>query len=160
MSLGCDNAINDMWETMRAVWLMQGTARGLPSYDAAHVTEDDILPMATRELADALGIGSHVGRLRPGMKADLVVLNGSGPHMFPRQNLLAELVRYGTRAEVDTVIVNGKVVVEGSRHQTIELDDLRSETGTIARRINELIERRRYQPIATDWRMPACRCGH
>src|SRR5690606_15308890 len=108
----CDNAVNDMWETMRAVWLMQSTSRGLASYDAAHVTETEILAMATRESADALGMGGHVGRIAPGMKADLVVLDGSGAHAFPRQSLLAELVRYGTRAEVNTVMVGGRVVVQ------------------------------------------------
>lgn len=156
VALGCDNAVNDPWETMRAVWLMQATLRGLPNYDAAHVTETDILTMATRESAEALGIGGHVGRLAPGMKADLVVLDGSGPHMVPRQNLMAEMVRYGSRAEVDTVMVGGRIVVSGGRNRTIDIDQLRSKTANVSDQIKTLIEPRRYQPIRQNWRVAGC----
>lgn len=158
VALGCDNAVNDMWETMRAVWLMQSTSRGLPSYDAAHVTETEILAMATREAADALGMGRHIGRIAPGMKADLTVLDGSGAHSFPRQSLLAELVRYGTRSEVSTVMVGGKIVLENGLHTTIDLDVLRTDTRSYAEHIQTLVEPRRYQPTSTRWRLAGC-CG-
>ena len=158
VALGCDNAVNDMWETMRAVWLMQATARGLPAYDPSHVTETDILTMATREAANALGMGRHIGRIVPGLKADLVVLDGSGAHMFPRQSLLAELVRYGTRAEVNTVMIGGRIVVENAVHTTIDLAKLRADTVGFADRIRELVEPRRYQATSTRWRIAGC-CG-
>lgn len=156
VALGCDNAVNDHWETMRAVWLMQATSRGLSSYDAAHVTEPEILAMATREAADALGIGRYVGRIAPGMKADLVVLDGSGPHMTARQDLQAELVRYGTRAEVDTVMVDGRIVVSGGRLTTVNLSQLRAETTQLSARIRDLVEPRRYQPMRHRWPAGGC----
>lgn len=158
VSLGCDNAINDMWETMRAVWLMQGATRGLPSYDAAHILETDVIAMATSESAEALGLGRHVGTLKAGMKADVVILDGTAAHMFPRQNLQAELMRYATRAEVHTVLVDGRTVIKGGAHETLNLDEMRSQTQEVAARIRALVEARRYQPVKTGWR-PSC-CGH
>lgn len=160
VSLGCDNAVNDMWETMRAVWLMQGATRGLPSYDAAHILETDVIAMATRESAQALGLGGNLGMLKAGMKADVVILDGSGAHMFPRQNLQAELMRYGTRAEVHTVLVDGKTVIAGGTHQTLDLEDMRAQTQEVAVRIRALVESRRYQPITTGWRPSCCGLAH
>lgn len=160
VGLGCDNAVNDAWETMRAVWLMQSTLRGLPAYDAAHVTEADVLAMATAEGADVLGMGNHIGRLAPGMQADLIVLDGSGPHAFPRQNLEAEIIRYGTRAEVEIVMVGGHIRVEGGAVKSLDMDQLRSETDGYARSIKQLVEPRRYQPIARRSQLSSCCARH
>lgn len=147
LALGCDNAVNDIWENMRAVWLMQGTARGLPAYDAAHADEVEILAMASSEAASVLGLDGRIGSIEPGKAADLVVVDGSGAHFFPRQNPLAELLRYGTRNEVSTVIVNGRVVVDGGRHATVDLAGLRAAAEPVARRLAAIIEPRRYVPV-------------
>ena len=100
VGLGCDNAVNDMFIVMHSAWLMHTVTRGIAGYDPEVMDEADVLAMATSEAAAALGLGDRLGSLEPGKAADLVILDGAAPHLSPVQDLMPELVRAGSRAEV------------------------------------------------------------
>ena len=145
VGLGCDNALNDMWEVVRAAWLLHLTGRGIETYDPAILPEADVLAMATCEAADALGIGAEVGSLEPGKRADLQILDGAAPHLAPVQDLLPELVRNAGRAEVRTVLVGGReVVTDGAL--AADTERLRARAVAAAARLAPVIEPRRYTP--------------
>ena len=149
VGLGCDNQANDMFENMRAVWLVQGAAWGVPNYDAESLTPVEILSMATCEGARSLRIDDIVGSLEAGKAADLVVLNSDAPHLMSMQDVVAEVVRYATRAEITEVMVNGRLLLDDQRLTTIDLSTLSREADAAGRHVRETLLPRRYRPMPT-----------
>lgn len=146
VGLGCDNAVNDMWEVVRGAWLLHLAGRGIETYDPAILPEADALAMATCEAAEVLGIADDVGSIEAGKRADLQILDGGAVHLRPVQDLMPELVRNATRAEVTTVLVGGREVLSNGRHVACDLPLLRERAEAVARRLAPLIEPRRYVP--------------
>lgn len=90
-----------------------------------------VLEMATLDGARALGMADAIGSIEVGKQADLVVVDGGAPHLNPLTHPVHQLVYYATGADVTTVIVGGRVVVEGGRVLTVDVptvvDDARRE---------------------------------
>ena len=110
VALGTDGAASnnnlDMMEEMRTATLLHKVATGDPMALPAFET----LKMATRSGALALGL-EDTGLIKKGMKADLILVDFHRPHLYPRHDLLAHLVYAAHSADVDTVIINGEVVM-------------------------------------------------
>ena len=75
------------------------------------VTPAQALAMATREGAHAFGL--DCGALAPGKLADLVLLRRDTPAFTPLNDVINQLILCENGSSVDTVIVNGEIVVEG-----------------------------------------------
>jgi 5-methylthioadenosine/S-adenosylhomocysteine deaminase len=115
VALGTDGAKAnnrlDQFDTMKfASLLPKGLAR-----DANALPAGEVLDMATRGAAAALGL--KVGRIAPGCRADLVLLRGDRLHLQPvlPQTIVTNLVHAARGGDVDTVLVDGKIVVDGGR---------------------------------------------
>lgn len=76
----------------------------LPAYQA--------LEMATRNGAIALGLEQETGQLKAGMKADMIIMNLEAPHMIPRYDIVANIVYSGQASDVETVIIDGRVIMQ------------------------------------------------
>ncbi len=88
---------------------------------------ETILEMATANGARALGW--EMGRLASGQMADFIVVDAERPHLRPLittpvSNVVFNLVYYATGADVDTVVIDGKLVVEGRRMLTLDEDEV------------------------------------
>ena len=112
VAIGTDGASSnndlDMWEEMRTASLLQKVSTmdpcAIPAYTA--------LKMATVNGAKAIGREGELGVLATGALADILLVDIETPHLYPHTNLVSELV-YSTHAsDVDTVIVNGNIVVK------------------------------------------------
>jgi len=147
VGLGCDNQGNDMLATMRAALLIQGAVWGIPRYEPDYLTADDVLDMATRDAARVLRWDDRIGSLEPGKAADITVLDGGAPHLFPTQDLVTELVRFASRAEVTHVLVNGRLLLDDGRHTTVDLERLRGEAEAGAAYVNRVVGGKRYRPL-------------
>lgn len=88
-------------------------------------------PMGAR----ALGWGDKIGTLTPGLRADLIMLDFSLPHLRPLYNPYSHLVYAATGREVKLVLVDGRVLVRDGRLTTIDLDETLAKTREIAARI-------------------------
>jgi 5-methylthioadenosine/S-adenosylhomocysteine deaminase len=113
VTLGTDGAASnnnlDMFEAMKLAALLQKHATGDPTCLPAR----EAFAMATVEGAEALGL--HAGLIAPGRLADLVLLDLDRPYFAPGHDLIADLV-YAAKADcVDTVIVDGRVVLRQGR---------------------------------------------
>lgn len=118
---GSNNKL-DLLEEMRTGVLLQKVA----AEDPTVLTVEQALSMATCWGAEVLGL-NEVGTLKVGQKADLVLIDLSGPHLQPTHDLLANLV-FATRSEdVDTVIVDGKVLFEQGEFSTLDLERIKYE---------------------------------
>ena len=147
VGLGCDNAINDLWEVMRAAWVIHSSLGAIPDYDPEHLPAGDILDMATRDAARALRWHGGIGSLETGKQADLVVVDGDAAHLVPVHDPVTELVRYGTRADVRDVMVAGRLLLSGGRHTTIDTERLYAEAEQAAPSVAAAVMPRRYRPM-------------
>ena len=70
-----------------------------------------LLDMLTIEGATAIGLAQEIGSLEPGKHADLVILDASGPHWWPRADTWPATVATCARAsDVRAVLVDGRLV--------------------------------------------------
>jgi cytosine/adenosine deaminase-related metal-dependent hydrolase len=148
VGLGCDNALNDGFEVMRAAMTQQGALRSIPGYDPEHLPAEDILDMATRDAARALSWDRHIGSLEVGKHADVVIVDRDSPHLMSQQHPVVDLVRYGTRNEVRWVLVNGEVLVDDRQLTTIDLEAVRRSAEEIAPRVSAVVTPRRYRALS------------
>lgn len=106
----------DMFSAMRATL---NADRGL-AHQRAHeagklvvnnvLRAHDVLEYATIGGARVLGLDHLVGSITPGKRADLVMLRTDTPSMTPVNNPVGHIVFQAGRGDVDTVLVNGRVV--------------------------------------------------
>jgi cytosine/adenosine deaminase-related metal-dependent hydrolase len=95
--------------------------------EAPTLTPRDLFAMATEGGAHAIGQDRSIGRLDPGRQADIVLINSealTGAYLHPSTHPIDALLYRGSRHAVDTVIVDGQVVVEGGRCTTVDEDAL------------------------------------
>jgi len=88
--------------------------------------------MATINGAKALGMGELTGSLETGKKADIILIGLDKPHLTPIYNEYSHLVYAAGGADVDSVIINGQVVMEDRRLLTINEKEVMEEVRKIA----------------------------
>jgi 5-methylthioadenosine/S-adenosylhomocysteine deaminase len=80
----------------------------------------DALNLATYEGAKALGLGDLIGSIEVGKRADVISLRTDLPHVKPLYSVLSQLVYAYQGLEVDTVVCDGRVLMENGKHQTLD----------------------------------------
>jgi 5-methylthioadenosine/S-adenosylhomocysteine deaminase len=93
--------------------------------------------MATCEGARVLGMENLVGVLKAGMKADIIIIDLNKPHLTPMYNEYSHLIYAANGSDVDTVLINGKVVMKNRKLLTID----ENETIEIARETAQRIKK-------------------
>lgn len=83
-----------------------------------------VLLMATRWGAEVLGLGAKVGSIEKGKLADIVIINLKKPHLTPLYDVYSHIVYAAMASDVETVMVNGKVVVNGRRLVTADESEI------------------------------------
>jgi cytosine/adenosine deaminase-related metal-dependent hydrolase len=105
----------NMLETMRFTWNMGIPWRGTPSEGSAPVAFREVIEMATLNGARALGLGDETGSLTVGKRADIILIRGNDLNVAPVANVETTVVQSATAANVDTVLVDGRIVKRGGR---------------------------------------------
>jgi len=100
-----------------------------------------VVRMATIEGAKALGMENKIGSLEAGKKADIIVIGLDEPHLTPLYSEYSHLVYAASGADVDTVIINGKVVMENRRLLTINEDEVMRKVNEIAVKVKQSIQK-------------------
>ena len=108
VALCTDTFSGDMFEAMRWAAAMQRIRSGGFRPDARTV-----LGWATRAGAEALGLGDEIGSLEAGKRADLILLDRTQPVAAPIIDGVGIVVHSASGLSVDTVIVDGRVLLEG-----------------------------------------------
>jgi 5-methylthioadenosine/S-adenosylhomocysteine deaminase len=146
VALGTDAAVcnnsTDMFLEMRALGLSQKLR-----YGATAAPAEQILLMATRAGATALGGAGQFGALAEGLAADLVLVDLRNPRMQPlvtdpaRSNVAANLVFAATGADVTDVMVDGRWIVRRRRLLTIDARTLWRQLQEAARQVHARMPR-------------------
>lgn len=128
----CSNNDLDLWEELRTAAFLQKSATGNPTALPAWET----LRMATANGARAMGYADgELGVLREGALADLIVVDLQKPHLQPIHDVVSNLVYCGKASDVDTVVVDGRIVVENRRIEGVDLPALYAGAAEAVRRI-------------------------
>ena len=141
VALGTDGMVStyrlDLFEEMRTAALLQrGTRR-----DPLLLPVERLLAMVTTSSAEVLLHGDRIGRLAPGMKADIAVLDARKLWWTPRvddpgnSNLLNLIVWSAIATDVELVLVDGRVVVEGGRLVSMDEEAVRAHAQEAGARI-------------------------
>lgn len=105
---GCSSSNNlDMLHAMRLASLLGKVWR----FDSTAVSAEDIYASATSVGADILGL--NAGRIEEGRLADLSLVSLNRPEMTPLNNLISNLVYSASGSTIDTVIVDGRILMRG-----------------------------------------------
>ena len=133
MCLGTDGAASNNAQNMfRELGLLALIHKG--THDTPQcISADEALDMATVNGAKALCLPT--GSIEVGKKADLVLLDLDAPSLTPLNNAVAALSYSANGSEVDTVIIDGKVVMRGRELITIDEERVRFEIARICQRL-------------------------
>ena len=125
LGLGCDNcSCGDAQNMFQAMKLLCGLA-AVSDPEPGPPTAADAIRIATLGGARAAGLDGMVGAIRPGMKADISILDLASLALVPLNSASRQLVFAEGGSGVETVIVAGQIVVEDRRLTTIDEAELR-----------------------------------
>jgi cytosine/adenosine deaminase-related metal-dependent hydrolase len=113
---GLINNINDMFREMLVLALQQRMLRR----ETDAIAPETILEMATITAAKTLGLESEIGSLEPGKRADLCMIDTRRPHLVPVVNPVSTVVYCASGSDVDTVVIDGKVVMKERKLKTLD----------------------------------------
>lgn len=137
VGLGTDGAASnndlDMWEEMTlAALIHKGVAK-----DPTTMPAQTVLNMATLGGAAAIGLDQEIGALTVGRRADLIQVRLDEARMTPTYNIISNLVYAANADDVDTVVVEGQLLMRQGRVLTLDIDRIRAEVARLAEQITD-----------------------
>ena len=121
VALGSDAAMSSNFlDIVRVMYLASGGAKAA-HLDATLMGPETVLEMATINGAKAALWEDEIGSIENGKKADIAMFDMNKPEWRPVLNPISNLV-YSSRGGADTVIIDGKVVMEAGVVKTIDED--------------------------------------
>jgi 5-methylthioadenosine/S-adenosylhomocysteine deaminase len=135
VGLGTDGASSNntqnLFECLKSASLLQKVSL----LDARALTAEDVLEMATLGGARALGLSDQIGSLEAGKRADIAVVAQQLPHSTPSLKPVSNLVYCAQASDVQTLIVDGTIVMRDRRVLTMDEEDVLAEAGEVAARV-------------------------
>lgn len=120
VSLGTDGAASnnslDMFDDLKTCALVHKLCNKDPSL----IPAQKVLEFATINGAKALGMEKEIGSIEVGKRADVILIDLNKPHLTPLTNPVSHLVYAAFGSDVDTVIVDGKLVMQGRQVKTLD----------------------------------------
>ena len=125
-----NNSLNLFQEIRLLALIHKGTMK-----DAQAVSAVDCLRCATENAAKAILLDHEIGSLTAGRKADIVILDLDKPWMMPQNNLISSLCYSANGSEVETVIIDGKLVLEQGTVINMDEERVYFEVNRISKRL-------------------------
>jgi 5-methylthioadenosine/S-adenosylhomocysteine deaminase len=140
VGLGTDGAASnndlDMWEEMDAA----AKLHKLVSKDPTVINAREALEMATIGGARAIHLDREIGSLEAGKLADLLIVGMDSAHQTPLYNVYSHLVYATKSSDVETVMINGRIVMQDRRVLTIDDRAVRAKAQEYRDRIRKSID--------------------
>lgn len=128
----CNNNL-DIFKEMRLAALLQKMRYGssaLPAKTAFH--------LGTIAGAKALGLENEIGSIEVGKRADIIIVNLNQLHCTPTPDLLSTLVYSANASDVETMIIDGEILMQNRKLQTLEEEEI---IATSRKEYSELVKR-------------------
>ncbi len=140
IGLGCDNCSCSDAQNMFQSMKMFASLAAVCSPEPGPPTARDAIWSATVAGARTAGLEGQIGALRPGMLADLSIIDLTDPSVVPLNSAARQLVFTESGRSVETVIVDGRVVVRDRKITTIDERALRLEVAELMKELRKDIE--------------------
>ena len=127
----CNNRL-DMFTEVRTATLIQKALHGAETLPAL-----TMLRMATIDGARALGLDKEIGSIEVGKRADLTLLNLGALHTTPHPDTVSTIVYAAEASDVDTVIIDGRVVMRTRELMTLDEQAVIREAKEQSERLGE-----------------------
>ena len=127
---GSNNTQNMFAEMNAAALIYKGANK-----KAQCISANDVLKFATVNGAKAVGKEGELGIIKEGALADIIILNLNEPEFQPENNIVSGLVYSATGREVETVIVNGEILMEENKLLTIDEKEVYKECAKRSKRL-------------------------
>ena len=125
----------NMFENMRLLWNMAIPWRGTPTEKDPPVGFREVIEVATLNGAKALGLGDVTGSLTVGKRADIILIRGNDINVAPVADIETTVVQSSTPANVDTVLVDGRIVKRGGKLVAYDVEKIVRQAKASALRI-------------------------
>lgn len=135
---GSNNDLN-LFEEMDLAAKLQKVSTGDPRILPA----EEALALATIEGARALGLEEEIGSVEPGKRADLIVVRRNAPHAIPAFDVYSQIVYSLKASDVETSLINGRVVMERRRVLTLNESAIRKKAEGYAAAIRGTMKQKR-----------------
>ncbi len=140
VSLGTDGVASNnnlnMFDEMNAAALLHK----LFNNDPTLVDAKTAVEMATIRGAKVMGMDDIIGSLETGKKADILIIDLNSPHLYPLYNIYSQIVYSMQGSDVETVIINGKIVMENRNVLNIDDELVYEKVKSISRKIQKYVE--------------------
>lgn len=140
VGLGTDSVVSnntlDMFEEMKIAALIHKVNNNNPTAIDAKTA----IRMATIENAKILGLDKEIGSLEVGKKADLIIIDINQPHLMPLYNVFSQIVYAVKGSDVDTVIIDGNIVMLNRKIQNVDMIDIAIDAQLKANEVKEFFE--------------------
>ena len=131
VGLGSDgvatNNCIDMFQEMKVACLLQRAIHQNPQVMSA----EEVLKMATLNGAKLLGVDKKLGSIEVGKKADLIIVDIKKPHFYPITNPVTHIVYSAKASDVNTVIIDGKLIMKNRNVITMNEEEILKEVQEI-----------------------------
>src|SRR5262245_38126556 len=133
LGLGCDNGsgtdVQSVFQAMKMFCLIAAVSEPEPGPGLAH----EVLRHATIGNARTAGLADRLGAIRPGYKADLVLIDLNDVAYLPYNSAARQLVYTESGRGVESVMVDGRTVIKDRVVKSIDEDALRREVVSLMR---------------------------
>lgn len=145
LGFGSDGAATrgslDLFEAVHAATVGQQTTAGTPYHVDPPISFEGMLRAAVLNGARAARLERQVGSLEPGKLADLILVAANSPDQYPNYDPMITLAESTVGPHVQTVIIDGRVVMRDRKILTIDLEAKRPEMTRHHRALMDRFER-------------------
>ena len=113
----------DLFKDMRLFRGLMNATHGVATADSTIMSAETLIRIVTAGGASAL-YSDAAGVISEGAPADIIALDISSPHLFPTQNIIHSIVESADGHDVDTMIIGGRVLMEGRRILSMDEDGI------------------------------------
>lgn len=121
----------DLFEVMRLMAMNQKNV----SQNPENLTLSKALHIATQGGAAVVGLKDKIGQIAPGFCADMILVNLEGLHHQPVNDIRANLVYNTYPQDVDTVIIDGNIVIQHGKFLTLDIKEIVRNANACAARL-------------------------
>jgi 5-methylthioadenosine/S-adenosylhomocysteine deaminase len=131
LGFGTDGAATraslDMFQVLHGAVLGQQSVAGTPYHLNLPVTHEQILAQALRGGAAAARLSDSIGSLEIGKRADIILVGTEDPDQFPLVDPVITLAESTVGRDVQTVVIDGRIVLRDGRLTTVDLAPMRAQ---------------------------------
>ena len=132
VSLGTDGSSSNNNLNMFEEINLAATINKAVNNDAVSVPAIVALEMATINGAKALQWDKEIGSIEVGKKADMILIDVDKPHLYPHHNMISSMAYSVQASDVDTVIVDGNIIMEKREIKTLDVEKIKYEAERVA----------------------------